>query len=272
MATAPAGWKLTQNVLDTLLRPSASSGVPALERLTLTAGGAFNFFGTATLDTGDSPVQMVFNSPAFYGLGSSSDVVRLSTSHFLWNGVSTGSGTTTRPYGSQAPAPVVAGGPGTGAGKLVIDARTIEFGYDALSQAQRQIALDRLTLGFSDVTLQASERVTANHLGTLTVGGTHAAAATCISLHRSSRARPVRRCATTRAEPSRWRRSREQARCLRTRCGNSVRRWRSRGAASTSRPPWRCRAASSRSMRTGRSSSARRRSWISPAAIRPSST
>ncbi|SUA89572.1 filamentous hemagglutinin N-terminal domain-containing protein [Pandoraea pulmonicola] len=175
MATAPAGWKLTQNVLDTLLRPSASSGVPALERLTLTAGGAFNFFGTATLDTGDSPVRMVFNSPAFYGLGSSSDVVRLSTSHFLWNGISTGSGTTNSPFGSQAPAPVVAGGPGTGAGKLVIDARTIEFGYDDLSQAQRQTALDRLTLGFSDVTLQASDRVTANHLGTLTVGGTQAA-------------------------------------------------------------------------------------------------
>ncbi|MBN4666244.1 filamentous haemagglutinin family protein [Pandoraea nosoerga] len=175
MASAPAGWKLTQDALDTLLRPSASSGVPALERLTLTAGGSFNFFGTTTLDTGDSPVQMVFNSPAFYGLGSSTDVVRLSTSHFLWNGVSTGSGTTDSPFGSQAPAAVLAGGPGTGTGKLVVDARTIEFGYDDLSQAQRQSALDRLTLGFSDVTLQASERVTANHLGTLTVGGTQAA-------------------------------------------------------------------------------------------------
>ncbi|WP_052765379.1 filamentous haemagglutinin family protein [Pandoraea apista] len=171
----PAGWQLSQAVLDKLLRPSATSGLPALQRLTLTAGGAFNFFGSATLDTGDSPVQMVFNSPAFYGLGSSTDVVRLSTANFLWNGVATGAGTATNPFGSQAPAAVVAGGPGTGAGKLIIDARTIEFGYDDLSQPQSQTPLDRLALGFSGVTLQASEKVTANHLGTLSVGGTQAA-------------------------------------------------------------------------------------------------
>ncbi|WP_353189806.1 filamentous haemagglutinin family protein [Pandoraea pnomenusa] len=171
----PAGWQLTQNVLDKLLRPTTASGLPPLERLTLTAGGAFNFFGSATLDTGDSPVQMVFNSPAFYGLGSTTDVVRLSTAHFLWNGISTGAGTSDNPYASLAPAGVIAGGPGTGTGKLVVNAKTIEFGYDDLTQPQSQTPLDRLALGFSGVTLQASEQVTANHLGTLTIGGTQAA-------------------------------------------------------------------------------------------------
>ncbi|MFK0378617.1 filamentous haemagglutinin family protein [Pandoraea sp. NPDC090278] len=170
----PAGWQLTQSVLDKLLRPTTASGLPPLERLTLTAGGAFNFFGTSTLDTGDSPVQMAFNSPAFYGLGSSTDVVRLSTAHFLWNGIATGAGTSDNPFASQAPASVIAGGPGTGTGKLLIDAKTIEFGYDDLTQLQSQTALDRLALGFSGVTLQASDQVTANHLGTLTVGGTQA--------------------------------------------------------------------------------------------------
>ncbi|ALS61378.1 filamentous haemagglutinin family protein [Pandoraea norimbergensis] len=168
----PSGWQLTQDVLDKLLHPSATSGVPALTRLTLSAGGAFNFFGSTTLDTGDSPVQMVFSSPAFYGLGGSNDVVRIATANFLWSGIATGAGTAAQPYQSQTPSSVLAGGPGTGTGKLVIDAKTIEFGYDALAQPQSQVALDRLALGFSSVALQASQRVTANHLGTLSVAGT----------------------------------------------------------------------------------------------------
>ncbi|SAI59289.1 Heme:hemopexin utilization protein A [Bordetella ansorpii] len=168
------GWQLTQAVLDKLLRPSAADGVPALERLTLTAGGAFNYYGSVTLDTGDSPVQMVFATPAFYGWGGSDDVVRIATANFLWSGVSTGDGSTGNPFLSHAPAGVRPGGPGTGAGQLVIDARTVTFGYDTLSQPQRQIALDRLALGFAGVTIDASDRITANNANTLTVGGTQA--------------------------------------------------------------------------------------------------
>jgi len=171
----PAGWHLTQDVLDKLLRPAATDNVPALERLSLTAGGAFNFYGSATLDTGDSAVQMVFNTPAFYGWGDSSDVVRIATGNLVWNGIATGAGLAGNPYLSQAPAAVLSGGAGTGTGQLVIDARTVEFGYDALSATQRQTALDRLVLGFAGVAVQASERVTANNSGTLTVGGTQAA-------------------------------------------------------------------------------------------------
>ncbi|QHI97393.1 filamentous hemagglutinin N-terminal domain-containing protein [Xylophilus rhododendri] len=162
------GWNLTQDVLDKLLRPSATAGVPALERLSLTAGGAFNFYGSSTLDTGGSTVQMVFNTPAFYGWGGANDVVRIATGDLVWNGISTGSGTS---YASKPPAALLPGGPGSGAGRLEIDARTVEFGYDALSQPQSQVALDRVVQGFSGVAIHASDRVTANHLGSLTVGG-----------------------------------------------------------------------------------------------------
>ncbi|MCT8173496.1 filamentous hemagglutinin family protein [Variovorax sp. CY25R-8] len=164
-----AGWQLTQATLDRLLRPSASAGVPALERLSLTAGGAFNFYGSLTLDTGDSPVQLVFNTPAFYGLGTDSDTVRIATRDFVWNGIATGNGTTT-PYAGATPAAVQPGGPGTGTGSLVIDARTVQFGYDALSQPQRQAELERLALGFGSVKIQATDRVTANNKAALLVG------------------------------------------------------------------------------------------------------
>jgi filamentous hemagglutinin family protein len=166
----PAGWQLTQDVLDRLLRPSDSAGVPALEQLSLTAGGAFNFFGSVTLDTGSSAAQLVFNTPAFYGWGTDSDVVRLVTGTLVWNGVSSGAGTTGSPFVSVAPTAVRAGGPGTGLGQLVIDADTVEFGYDAMSRAQTQTALDRVALGFGAIEIDATDSITANSKGTLSVG------------------------------------------------------------------------------------------------------
>jgi hypothetical protein len=167
--TLQPGWQLTQDTLNRLLRPSASAGVPALERLSLTAGGAFNFYGSLTLDTGDSSAQMVFNTPAFYGLGAEGDVVRVATRNFVWNGIATGNGTTSS-YASGTPAAVHPGGPGTGLGSLIIDAQTVQFGYDAMSQPQRQAELDRLALGFGAVTIRASDRVTSNNKGALSVG------------------------------------------------------------------------------------------------------
>jgi filamentous hemagglutinin family protein len=167
----PAGWHLTQQVLDALLKPSTAAGVPALERLDLTAGGAFNFYGSVTLDTGESSAQLVFNTPAFYGWGTDGDVVTLKTNVLVWNGVSTGAGTTASPYKSLEPTPVQAGGPGSGQGQLVFDANTVQFGYDDQSRPQNQTALTRLALGFSSMTINAAADVTANNAGVLTVGG-----------------------------------------------------------------------------------------------------
>ena len=167
--TLQPGLRLTQQTLDRLLRPSTSAGVPALERLSLTAGGAFNFYGSVDLDTGDSSAQMVFNTPAFYGLGGDADSVRIATRDFAWNGIASGDGSSTAPYAGVQPVAVQPGGPGTGSGRLLIDAQTVQFGYDAMSQPQRQAELPRLALGFASVEIDGAQRITANSKGALTV-------------------------------------------------------------------------------------------------------
>jgi filamentous hemagglutinin family protein len=170
----PAGWNLTQATLDTLLRPSSTSDVPALERLTLTAGGAINFFGSVSLDatsrSDGSPVQFVLNTPAIYGLGGSGDVASITANSFVWNGVRTGDGTGGNPYVSKAPAIVLAGGAGSGQGRLDIRADDILLGYDADSRPTDGAVLDRLALGFSSANLTATKQITANSDGTLSVG------------------------------------------------------------------------------------------------------
>jgi filamentous hemagglutinin family protein len=165
----PAGWQLTQDVLERLLRPAAGSGLPALERLALTAN-TINFFGSTTLDTGGSEAQLIINTPAFYGWGNADDQVRIVTDTLIWNGVLTGSGTTTSPYASAAPVATVPGGPGSGSGSLLFDVNTMIFGYDARARAQSQTTLDRVALGFADVRIDAATQVTANNKGTLSVG------------------------------------------------------------------------------------------------------
>ncbi len=114
----PSGWNLTQSVLDKLLRPSTTDGVPALEQLILTANRAFNLIGNVALDTtrqegARDPLKLVLDTPAIYGLGSASDTASIKADVLIWNGIRTG---TAAPYDSQAPASVMPGGPGTGLG------------------------------------------------------------------------------------------------------------------------------------------------------------
>ncbi len=169
----PQGWTLTQSALDRLLRPSSTAGVPALEQFILTAGGAVNLFGSVALDATSRSGNMAFvvNTPAIYGLGDANDKASITADQFIWNGIRTGDGTNANPYGSKAPANVVPGGAGTGLGSLSISAGKILFGYDASqSRPTDGAALDRLALGFSDVTLTATSRIAANSNGTLKVG------------------------------------------------------------------------------------------------------
>ncbi|MDE1172717.1 MAG: filamentous hemagglutinin N-terminal domain-containing protein, partial [Parvibaculaceae bacterium] len=172
----PAGWNLTQSVLDKLLHPSATAGVPALEELTLTAGGAVNLFGSVLLDARsqnpDEAVQLVINTPAIYGAGNDGDTASITADTFVWNGIRTGNGSTGTggvPYGSRPPSAIVPGGAGTGSGTLAIDAGKIEFGYDDHSRPTDGATLDRIALGFSSVNLSAGT-ITANSDGTLSVG------------------------------------------------------------------------------------------------------
>jgi filamentous hemagglutinin family protein len=159
----PDGLTLNQGVLDRLLRGDTSTGAPALENLVLNARDAVNFYGSVNLSTIDaatgksSLAQLALGAPAIYGHGAAGDVARIQTDTLVWNGALTPAGT------------VIAGGAGTGSGQLVIDARQIEFGYGPKTQPNNVATHDRLALGFDTVQLNASERITANHKGSLSV-------------------------------------------------------------------------------------------------------
>lgn len=159
----PAGLTLTQQVLDRLLRGDTQFGAPALETLQLSARNSFNFYGTTTLDTYDAVTgksllsNLMLSAPAIYGSGGANDVATIHTANLIWQGA------------EAAPGTVVAGGAGTGSGRLDINAERITFGYGEFAQASTTATLNRLALGFANVNLNASERITANHKGSLSV-------------------------------------------------------------------------------------------------------
>jgi filamentous hemagglutinin family protein len=165
------GVRLSQTLLDRLVRPSA--GQRAVERVSLSAGSSINLFGEVDFDlgraSGDADTQLWLETPALYGWGEADETARIAAGTIVWNGLATGIGTPGVPYASAAPGVVQAGGAGTGAGRLSIEAERIEFGYAPHARAQDQVELDRLALGFASVDLRASERITANHRGTLSV-------------------------------------------------------------------------------------------------------
>ncbi|MCU1774682.1 filamentous hemagglutinin family protein [Pseudomonas sp. 13B_3.2_Bac1] len=159
----PAGLTLNQNVLDRLMRGDSQYGAPALETLSLTTRDAFNLYGSVTLDTldpqtGQSKLQnLVLATPAIYGAGNANDVATIRTANLIWNGA------------TQDPGSVIAGGAGTGSGTLEIQAQRIELGYGPMPQPNGLDHNARLALGFANVNLTASERITANHKGSLAV-------------------------------------------------------------------------------------------------------
>lgn len=159
----PTGLSLSQPVLERLLQGDTEYGAPALETLELAALDAMNFYGSASLDTYDAQTgrsrlsNLMLTTPAMYGAGGANDVATIHTSNLIWNGA------------QGAPGAVIADGAGTGSGRLDILAERIEFGYGDYAQPNSVDSLDRLALGFANVTLSASERITANHKGSLAV-------------------------------------------------------------------------------------------------------
>ena len=161
--TLPAGMTLNQDVLSRLLLGDTSVGAPALEALSLTARESVNFYGDVSLSTYDAVTgksalqQLVLGTPAIYGYGDADAEARIHTDTLIWSGA-------LAPAGS-----IVADGPGTGHGKLVVDARDIVFGYGPRTQPDTVRVQDRLALGFASVHLNASGQVSANHKGSLSV-------------------------------------------------------------------------------------------------------
>lgn len=159
----PTGLALDQQVLDRLLQGDASEGAPPLETLVLNARDAFNFYGDVSLDSYDPSSgrsrlsRLVLGTPAIDGYGDSDSVASIRTSNLIWNG-------------AQTPAAgVITGGAGSGQGTLDIRSERLEFGYGPFSQPSAIDSYQRLALGFATVNLAASERITANHKGSLAV-------------------------------------------------------------------------------------------------------
>lgn len=178
--TLPAGLTLTQDLLSDLLRGNPAIGAPPLQMLTLSASQSINFYGSVDLSTinpvtGKSSLQeLVLDTPAVYGAGASGDTATITTGTLVWNGLgqvlthSAGSGSVSV-IGDTPPGPVIANGPGTGSGTLNIVANEIIFGYSPTDQPQNNTSLSRLVLGFSTVNLTATQEITANNKGTLSV-------------------------------------------------------------------------------------------------------
>jgi filamentous hemagglutinin family protein len=170
----PSGLVLTQALLTQLLGGDSATGVPALQQLVLSANQSVNFAGTVTLDA-RSLQSFVLNTPAIYGYGTAGDVasIQSATGTITWNGIETGAGTSAA--ASALPGGVVANGPGTGAGTLDITAANIVLGYGPNTQPDDQTTLNRLVEGFATVDLTATDSLSANDRGTLSVYQTQGA-------------------------------------------------------------------------------------------------
>ncbi|WDG78479.1 filamentous hemagglutinin family protein [Pseudomonas chlororaphis] len=161
--TLAPGLTLNQQVLDRLLRGDRERGAPALETLTLNARDSLNFYGSTQLSTLDpvtgksSLSNLILGTPAIYGHGGAEDVASIRTANLIWNGT------------AGLPGTVINQGAGTGSGRLELAAERIEFGYGPQSQPDSLASFDRLALGFARVDLRASQRLTANHKGSLAV-------------------------------------------------------------------------------------------------------
>ncbi|EON14227.1 filamentous hemagglutinin-like protein, partial [Pandoraea sp. SD6-2] len=139
----PAGMLFNQAMLSTLMHGDASSGAPALEKITLGAAGAINVFGSSGLDTRGSGVDVVLKSPAIYGYGATGDRATIVADRLTWSGVA----------GASAPA-ILTGGPGSGALSLV--AKEIDLGQFVPVDTT---SVTRTIYGFNDVDLTASDRI-----------------------------------------------------------------------------------------------------------------
>lgn len=159
----PNGLSLDQVGMQRLLDGQRGAGIPALENLILNARDAVNMYGSISLDTYDpstgqsSLASLVLGTPAIYGDGADGDVASIRTANLVWSGA------------ALSPAAPIAGGAGSGSGVLRIDAERITLGYGANAQPVGANDETRLALGFSEVQLNASERISANQRGSLGV-------------------------------------------------------------------------------------------------------
>ncbi|UZE50488.1 filamentous hemagglutinin family protein [Rhodopseudomonas sp. P2A-2r] len=150
----PPGLALNQGLLARLLAGNTATGAPALETLVLKARDAVNIFGSVDLDA-SKVERLVLGTPAIYGYGAAGDIATIRANEFIWTG------------SAAAPGAAMAGM--LGDGKLDIAANRVVFGSAPNSRPSSTIVDNRLALGFADVSVSASERITSNGKSTLGV-------------------------------------------------------------------------------------------------------
>ncbi|QNK67006.1 filamentous hemagglutinin family protein [Variovorax sp. PAMC26660] len=150
----PRGLVLNQAKLDQLLAGNTAIGAPALETLTLNARDAVNVFGSVKLDASGLQ-RLVLGTPAIYGYGAAGDVAAIRAGEFVWTG--------------SAAAPGAAMAALLGDGTLDIAARSIVLGPGPYAQPDGVTTDARVALGFGNVKLTASERVSSSGSNTLAV-------------------------------------------------------------------------------------------------------
>ncbi|MEY1660670.1 filamentous haemagglutinin family protein [Isoalcanivorax beigongshangi] len=161
----PDGFSFDQQTLERLLQGDTSSGAPALESFTLGASQGMNLFGDVTLSTYDSQGKslldvFMLSTPAILGAGGADDTFTLNTRHLAWDG---------GVAAAERPEQVVEGGAGNGSGRFVVNADVIEMGPGPDASQVSRDSRDRTLLGFAEVVLQARQRFTTGHTGTLKV-------------------------------------------------------------------------------------------------------
>ncbi len=155
--------------------PTTGTSVFQVQNVADVTGSDLNAF---VLTSGST--ALVLNTPAIYGFGTAGDSVTIQAPSFTWSGVEyqnqgAALGTASLVPISSPPAAQIAGSASNVAPTLTIAAQNIVLGYGPQTQPDDQTQLDRLIVGFADVTLQASGTITANNLSSLSVYATQAA-------------------------------------------------------------------------------------------------
>ena len=144
-AGAPAGFLFNQALFNLLVNGDPLHGAPALKTITLSAANAINVFGNSGLDATGTGINLVLNTSAIYGYGSSGDHATIAAGKITWNGIP----------GATPPA-IAAGGPGTGAGTLSLVADEIDFGQFVSLDTT---SASRVVYGFGNVDITGRTQI-----------------------------------------------------------------------------------------------------------------
>ncbi|MCA1325588.1 filamentous haemagglutinin family protein [Herbaspirillum sp. alder98] len=171
----PSGLSMNQDVLKRLLAGNSGDGVPALETLAFNVRESINMFGEVDFDarsssTGKSALQrLVIGTPAIYGYGAAGETASIKANEIVWTGATATRSSTGNSATYVPAAPGAAIGNLLGDSTLSLSAERIILGFAPNMQPVASVSADRLALGFGTVNLNASERLTGNGQGSLSV-------------------------------------------------------------------------------------------------------